>query len=65
MRNKGVEPFVMTDQAPQLAPEPRKFESPLVAGRFFIDKGTDVDEPCRRAEAEAVDVDHVTDGVRG
>ena len=64
MRNEGVEPFVVTDQATQLAPEPSKFESPPVAGRLFIDEGAGVCEPCRRAEAEAIDVDHVTDGVR-
>src|SRR5262245_19194123 len=30
---QGVEPLVATDQGTQLAPEPGKFESPLVAGR--------------------------------
>ena len=44
MRNEGMEPFVVTGQATQLAPEPSKCE------------------PCRRAEAEAIDVDNVTDG---
>src|SRR5262249_50541610 len=36
MRNEGVEPFVVTDQATQPAPEPRQFEPPSVAGRLFI-----------------------------
>jgi hypothetical protein len=64
MRNEGMEPFVVTDQATQVAPEPSKFEPPPVAGRLFVDEGTGVCEPCRRAEAEAIDVDNVTDGVR-
>src|SRR5919199_6163990 len=64
MRNEGVKPFVVTDQALQLAPEPSQFKSPLIAGRLCVDEGADVGEPCPRAETEAVDVDHVTDGAR-
>jgi len=64
MRHEGMEPFIVTDQATQLAPEPSQFESPPVAGRLFVDKGAGVCEPCGRAEAEAIDVDHITDGVR-
>jgi hypothetical protein len=63
MCNEGVEPFVVTDQTTQLAPEPSKFESPSVAGRLFVDEGAGVCEPCGRAQAEAIDVDHITDGV--
>src|SRR5262245_21840229 len=62
MRNEGMEPFVVTDQATQVAPEPSQFESPPVTGRLFVDEGTGVCEPCRRAEAEAIDVDNVTNG---
>src|SRR5262249_12278128 len=62
MRNEGVEPFVVTDQATQLAPEPGKFEPPPVAGCLCVDEGAGVCEPCHRAQAKAINVDHVTDG---
>ena len=63
MGDEGVEPFVVTDQTTQPAPEPGEFESPLIVGRLCVNEGAGVFEQRCRAEAEAVDVDHVTGGV--